>query len=408
MQKKVYTFIDLFAGTSALSEGFSRCGFSPIAHVEMNQDACYTIKTRLSYHYLKEHDQLSSYNDYLLGRITRDELYSLVPNEVIDSVINEEISDNTIDFIFKQIRTLLKQNKRRTVDFIIGGPPCQAYSLLSRHSKGIEKDERCFLYLQYGKFLREYNPKGFVFENVIGLLSAKNDHYNNIKEHFNSLGYKVYCSILNAADYGVVQNRRRVIIYGWREDYDKGCPVLDTVNNPYTCEDVFCDLQPIDAGQTGHKYILPPNEYLQESGIRTENDILTEHIARPINNIDIEKYRLALNKLFIEGKQIKSTDFPIGLRTIKNTNAFLDRFKVVARSGKSQTIVAHLNKDGHHFIYPSLQTIRSISVREAARLQSFPDNFYFEGSRGSMFKQIGNAVPPLMAYAIARKIKELL
>jgi DNA (cytosine-5)-methyltransferase 1 len=184
--------------------------------------------------------------------------------------------------------------------------------------------------------------------------------------------------------------------------------MLDTINNPYTCKDVFSDLQSIQAGETGCHYISCPNKYLIYTGIRTNDDILTEHIARPVNEVDKEKYRLTLNKLFNEGKQLKSTDFPIELRTIKNTNAFLDRFKVVDSNKKSQTIVAHLNKDGHHFIYPSLKTIRSISVREAARLQSFPDNFYFEGSRGAMFKQIGNAVPPLMAHAIAKKIKELL
>jgi len=402
------TFIDLFAGTSALSEGFIQCGFTPIAHIEMDKDACFTIKTRLAYHYLYENSNKDIYNKYTKGKISRELLYSNIPDDIINSVINIEISDKSINEIFDKIDNSPLYKKDKKVDFIIGGPPCQAYSLLNRHTDNIADDPRCYLYLQYGKFLAHYHPEGFVFENVLGLLTAKKNHFENIKNHFNKLGYKVYPSILNAADFGVMQNRKRVIIYGWRKDIDKGCPILNKINNPWTCEDIFNDLQAIYAGETGDHYISPPNEYLSSTGIRTKNDILTQHIARPINKIDTEKYRLAISKLYNEGKQIKSTDFPEELRTIKNTTAFLDRFKVVDRRCKSHTIVAHLNKDGHHYIYPSLKTIRSISVREAARLQSFPDNFYFEGSRSSMFKQIGNAVPPLMAHAIAKKIKELL
>lgn len=152
----------------------------------------------------------------------------------------------------------------------------------------------------------------------------------------------------------------------------------------------------------------PPNSYLLSTGIRTEEDILTQHIARPINKKDEEKYKMAISKLYDEGIRIKNTDFPENIRTINNSTSFLDRFKVVDKKGKSHTVIAHIAKDGHYYIYPYLTTIRSISVREAARLQSFPDNFYFEGSRSAMLKQIGNAVPPLMAYAIAKRIKILL
>jgi DNA (cytosine-5)-methyltransferase 1 len=402
------TFVDLFAGTSALSEGFVRCGFFPIAHIEMNSDACYTIKTRLSYHYLKESSNIQLYYKYLKGSITREHLYNSIPPKIVNSVINAEISDETIENIFNQIdsSTLYKQINR--IDFIIGGPPCQAFSLLNRHTEAIETDPRCYLYLQYGKFLKYYRPKGFVFENVTGILSAKNEHFNNIRKHFKDIGYNVYYSILNASDFGVLQNRKRVIIYGWRDDMDKGCPILDTSYNKWTCKDIFSDLQQIRAGEEGHEYISPPNEYLLSTDIRTEKDILTQHLARPINKKDAEKYKLAIEMLYKNGARIKNTDFPETIRTIKNPTSFLDRFKVVDKSRKSHTIIAHISKDGHYYIYPYLDSIRSISVREAARLQSFPDNFYFEGSRSAIFKQIGNAVPPLMAYAIAKKIKELV
>jgi DNA (cytosine-5-)-methyltransferase len=408
MQDKEITFIDLFAGTSALSEGFVRCGFSPIAHIEMDRDACYTIKTRLAYHYLNEQSNILKYQEYVTGKITRDTLYQMIPDEIINSVINIEISDQTIDGIFEKIDKSTLFRKAQKVDFIIGGPPCQAFSLLNRHTKDIEEDPRCYLYLQYGKFLKHYKPIGFVFENVIGILSAKKEHFKNIQQHFKNLGYNVYYSILNATDFGVLQNRKRVIIYGWKTNMDKGCPSLETVKNQWSCEDIFSDLEQVKAGEEGHHYVTPPNDYLLFSQIRTEKDILTQHITRPINKKDEEKYKIAINKLYNEGIRIKNTDFPKEIRTISNSTSFLDRFKVVDKKGKSHTIIAHISKDGHYYIYPYLTTIRSISVREAARLQSFPDNFYFEGSRSAKFKQIGNAVPPLMAYAIAKKIKELL
>lgn len=408
MQNKEFTFIDLFAGTSALSEGFVRCGFLPIAHIEMDKDACYTIKTRLAYHYLKNKSDIQKYQKYVTGNMSREELYKAIPEDIINSVINIEISDKTINDIFKKVDNSTIFKKTQKVDLIIGGPPCQAFSLLNRHTKDIEEDPRCYLYLQYGKFLQHYHPLGFVFENVLGILSAKNEHFNNIQKHFKGLGYNVYYSILNAADFGVLQNRKRVIIYGWRADIDKGCPNIGTVENNWTCEDIFSDLVQIRAGEEGCHYIAPPNRYLLSTGIRTENDILTQHIARPLNKKDEEKYKMAINKLYDEGIRIKNTDFPENIRTINNSTSFLDRFKVVDKKGKSHTVIAHIAKDGHYYIYPYLTTIRSISVREAARLQSFPDDFYFEGSRSAMLKQIGNAVPPLMAFAIAKRIKELL
>lgn len=407
-KKRTYTYIDLFAGTSALSEGFLRCGFVPVAHVEMNTDACYTIKTRLAYHYLKENGKYNEYLKYLRQEITRDELYALVPYQLISSVINEAISDDTVDSIFNSIDTVLKRQRRKRVDFIVGGPPCQAFSMLNRHNANIADDKRCLLYLQYGKFLKKYKPMGFVFENVLGLLSSKKNHFENIRSHFKNLGYKVHYVILNAADYGAMQNRQRVIIFGWRKTRDRGCPEITKVENPWTCADLFSDLPQINAGEMISAYNAEPTAYLREFGLRSDDDVLTLHMARPLNKVDAQKYRMAVQMWLENGIRIKNSDFPNDIRTINNTTSFLDRFKVVDLNGKCQTVVAHIAKDGHYYIYPSTETVRSISVREAARIQSFPDNFFFEGSRSAMFKQIGNAVPPLMAYAIAKSIKELL
>ena len=406
--KRRYTYIDLFAGTSALSEGFLRCGFVPVAHVEMNPEACLTIKTRQAYHFLKDNNRYEEYREYLRGEISRSDLYSRIPEALISSVINTEISDESIVTIFDKINTILKKQRRKRVDFIVGGPPCQAFSMLNRHNANIADDKRCLLYLQYGKFLKKYKPMGFVFENVLGLLSSKKNHFENIREHFKELGYKVHYVILNAADYGAMQNRQRVIIFGWRKTRDRGCPEITKVENTWTCSDLFSDLPQINAGEMNSTYNTEPTDYLREFGLRSDDDVLTLHIARPLNNVDAEKYRMAVQMWLENGIRIKNSDFPDEIRTINNTTAFLDRFKVVDLNGKCHTVVAHIAKDGHYYIYPSTQTVRSISVREAARIQSFPDNFFFEGSRSAMFKQIGNAVPPLMAYAIAKSIKELL
>lgn len=407
-RKRKYTYIDLFAGTSALSEGFLRCGFVPVAHVEMNPEACLTIKTRQAYHFLKENNRSEEYRKYLRGEISRNDLYSNVPDALISSVINTEISDESITSIFERIDSILKTRHRKRVDFIVGGPPCQAFSMLNRHNANIADDKRCLLYLQYGKFLEKYKPMGFVFENVLGLLSSKKNHFENIKAHFKDLGYKVHYIILNAADYGAMQNRQRVIIFGWRKTRDRGCPVIPKVDNPWTCADLFSDLPQINAGEMNSTYDTAPTDYLREFGLRSVDDVLTLHMARPLNHADAEKYKMAVRMWLEDGKRIKNSDFPDEIRTINNTTSFLDRFKVVNLNGKCHTVVAHIAKDGHYYIYPSTETVRSISVREAARIQSFPDNFFFEGSRSAMFKQIGNAVPPLMAFAIAKSITELL
>lgn len=280
--------------------------------------------------------------------------------------------------------------------------------MLNRHNAGIADDKRCFLYLQYGKFLARYKPMGFVFENVLGLLSSKKNHFENIKMHFRELGYKVHFAILNASDYGVIQNRQRVIIFGWRKSSDRGCPIIQKVQNDWTCKDIFSDLPVICAGESSSEYRSVPSDYLRRFGLRNDSDILTLHTARPINHIDTEKYRMAVEMWLNDGIRIKNSDFPDKIRTINNTTSFLDRFKVVDLNGKCHTVVAHISKDGHYYIYPSKRTIRSISIREAARIQSFPDDFFFEGSRSAIFKQIGNAVPPLMAHAIAKAIVQLL
>lgn len=406
---KQYTVIDLFAGAGGLSEGFVQAGFVPIAHVEMDKDACNTLRTRCCFHYLRANNQLDIYYKYLKGEITRETLYASVPAEVTNAVINVEISDKTINDTFDKIKLLAKGRK---IDMIIGGPPCQAYSLLGRHRKTMEDDPRTLLYLQYGKFLKEFSPMGFVFENVPGLLSAKKgEHFQNIKEYFKELGYVVHYKMLDASDYGVLQVRHRLIIVGWRKGQDYGYP--NVINNrvKVVVNDILKDLPFLRAGDIKNvaTYQMPANQYLLDSNIRNESEnFVSQNITRPLNDRDALIYKYAIRKWNNEKIRVKNDKLPKEIRTQRNETSFLDRFKVIDGEGFSHTIIAHLAKDGHYYILPNEDLCRSISVREAARLQSFPDNFYFEGSRSTIFKQIGNAVPPLMAKSIAKSILSLL
>lgn len=406
--KKLYTFVDLFAGASGMSEGFINAGFTPISHIEMDENACFTIKTRAAFHYLFDNNQLSTYNKYLRGQISRNELYQTIPNSIMQSVINIEISDKTIKSIFSLVRESLG---KKQVDIIIGGPPCQAYSLIGRHNDEIENDPRNKLYIQYGRFLTEFKPKVFVFENVPGLLSAnKGEHFKNLKKYFRKIGYEVYYQIVDASKYGILQARKRVIIVGWIKEFDKGFPEIEEKPILYTVNDLFSDLPPLKPGEsyTNYSYTKAINESVQRNKIRSDSSILTQHICRPHNQRDLQIYKFAIQAWNTKQIRIRYTDIPEELRTHQNVTSFLDRFKVVDGNNISHTVVAHIAKDGHYYIHPDIRQCRSISIREAARLQSFPDDFYFEGSRSAAFKQIGNAVPPLLAYTIAMKIKDLL
>lgn len=401
-------FIDLFAGASGLSEGFIKAGFNPIAHVEMNSDASFSIRTRSVYHYLTENNYKEYYTKYLKKEITREKLYSLVPNEIIDNTITAEIGDNNISEIFARIKEISKGKK---IDFIIGGPPCQAYSLIGRHQDEIENDPRNKLYIQYGRFLKEFTPDYFVFENVPGLLSAGNGrHLKNLRKYFKKIGYELDLKILNSADFGVLQNRKRVIIIGWKKEINFSYPEFDIESKLYKTKLLLEDLRPLKPGEKYDviDYFGETNDYLLNSEIRNGYGFVTQHISRPHNQRDLEIYKLAINLWNKENRRLSYKEIDESLKTHKNEKSFLDRFKVVDSNGYSHTVVAHIAKDGHYYIHPDEKQVRSISVREAARIQSFPDDFFFEGSRSAAFKQIGNAVPPLMAYKIAKKLKELI
>jgi DNA (cytosine-5)-methyltransferase 1 len=411
MNRKL-NFIDLFAGAGGLSEGFIRAGFNPIAHVEMNKDACDTLKTRTAYHFLKENNRIKEYYDYLKDKINRDELWAKVPTHLIKSVINKEISPETLPSIFETIDNELGKEK---VDLVIGGPPCQAYSIAgrARDPKGMTDDPRNHLYKYYVEFLERYKPNMFVFENVPGILSATNGQYLElIFKAVKDAGYDLDKKVLNAKNFGVLQDRKRVIIIGWKQELNLKYPDFqDKVNQYEVLKDLFSDLPKIKSGQgewKSTKYSKKTNNYLESTGIRNGIDFTTQHISRKNNENDLEIYRIAVDKWVNEGKRLNYAELPERLIKHNNTKSFTNRFQVVNHKDLAHTVVAHICADGHYYIHPDINQNRSITVREAARIQSFPDDYFFESSRTTAFKQIGNAVPVLMAEGIAKKIKEMI
>jgi DNA (cytosine-5)-methyltransferase 1 len=378
-------YIDLFAGAGGLSEGFIRGGFEPIAHVEMNKDACDTLRTRTAFHYLKEHKRTEEYYDYLKGKISRDELWLKIPEHLIKSVINTEISPETLPSIFEKID---KQIGKQKVDLVIGGPPCQAYSVAgrARDPKGMSEDPRNHLYKYYVEFLKRYKPKMFVFENVPGILSANNGGYLElIFEAVREAGYELDKKVLNAKHFGVLQNRKRVIIIGWKKNLKFKYPIFEEKEPQYEIlKDLFSDLPKIKNGQGEWgvvKYAKETNNYLETSGIRNGIDFTSQHIARPNNPNDLEIYKIAVNKWVNDNKRLNYAELPERLIKHSNTKSFTNRFQVVNHLGISHTVVAHICADGHYYIHPDIKQNRSITVREAARIQSFPDDYFFEKSR---------------------------
>ncbi len=329
MVKKL-NFIDLFAGAGGMSEGFVRAGFEPIAHVEMDEAACYTLKTRAAYHYLKTENNYEAYISYLKGEIDRQELYSQIPIEILNSVIHFPIGAEYNPSIHKKIAEQLNGHK---VDLLIGGPPCQAYSLVgrARSADGMKGDPRNYLYVQYAKYLEKYNPKMFVFENVIGLKSAGAGIYlQNMEKLFDKKGYKMELFTVEANNFGVLQNRKRIIIIGWAKELNPSLPDLENIKckKNHKVKDLLVDLPFIHAGDGVDKYSNYEEEstaYLNDTGIRNGIDILTQHVARPHTEQDKQIYEIAV-KLLKEGKRLNYNELPAKLKTHNNRDSFFDRF----------------------------------------------------------------------------------
>ena len=410
------SFVDLFAGGGGLSEGFIQEGYEPVAHVEADVAACHTLRTRGAYHWLVANGREDVYTEYLTGGISRAAMYAQVPRRVVRSVINEEIRPDTLGRICEEIDLLLEG---RDLDLIVGGPPCQAYSIVgrSRDPDGMVEDKRNYLYKCYASFLEKYHPRRFVFENVIGLLSARNRdgrlYFDSMRRLFRKLGYETAFSTLNAKDYGVPQNRKRVILVGYRNGTSTMKLELERWTPHVTVSEILGDLPPLGAGQGD---IAPcrrldcEHPWQAKAGVSSPLPV-TWHQARPHVERDLEIYRIAVTEWNERQSRLRYGDLPPHLKTHRNKTAFVDRFKVVAGNLPfSHTVVAHICKDGHYYIHPDIEQNRSITPREAARIQTFPDDYFFEGvgerpSRTHAFRQIGNAVPVLLSKGIASRVR---
>jgi len=399
MTNKAYTFIDLFAGCGGLTEGFYRQGFKALAHVEFDKSACETLRTRMLHYGYKNPDK---------------------------EVIEHDITDPAI------IGMIDKAVGGRNVDIIIGGPPCQAYSSAgrARDVDGMQNDPRNFLFESYVRILDYYKPKVFVFENVSGILTACVKGRSIIQQVLSALGknYNLIDNpasmLLNSANFGVPQLRNRIIIIGVRKDigiqaaevykgilkthYDPSAPEEERkgLKKYVTVRDAIAELPPVEPG-TGlqrqpFKYSLA-NDFLKAIGSQ-KNTILLDHICRKHNEDDRERYRTMAREHWTFEELLEHRH---DLQH-ENPRVFGNSYVVQWWDLPSKTIIAHLHKDGNQFIHPDAQQARTITVREAARLQSFPDDFEFCGSRGDQFKQIGNAVPCLFAEAIAKSVKKTL
>ena len=391
-----YKFIDLFAGCGGLSEGFYKQGYKALLHLEIDEAACKSLRTRMKYY---------GYSDA----------------EVEEAVL---CGDITAEGIIKEIDKRVHEE----VDIIIGGPPCQAFSSVGRAQSpdSMNSDPRNYLFENYLQILNHVKPKMFIFENVKGLLSAKPKGVKifDIIVREMSKTYNIVSDpkiiLLNAADYGVPQIRERVIIIGVRKDIDY-IDVKDiyasitkthsdsdeSLPNYVTVGEAILDLPKLNPGEGDNiQHVIPlkeKNDYLKI--ITNDSGIVYNHSARNHNDADRERYRI-----LSEHKNWQLKDLQVVRPDLVHHDPkhFGNRYTVQESDKPGKTVVAHLYKDGNLFIHPDSEQARTFTVREAARIQSFPDDFVFEGSRTDQFKQVGNAVPPLMAEVFAKKLREYL
>lgn len=507
----VIPVIDLFAGPGGLGEGFSslrrdgRRVFQIKLSIEKDEYAHRTLELRLFFHQFPDGHVPEAYYDYLRGKIAREALFAKYPAEAQAAreeawwaeLGGEEFSDALID---ERIEKALGGSKMWV---LIGGPPCQAYSLAGRArvigGEGrakYEADSRHYLYRHYLRILAVHRPAVFVMENVKGLLSAtvkeqrileqilrdleqpltavygrtKDDQPNYrlvslVRSSNGGLGQPLPEDfVVRAEDYGIPQARHRVIILGIRADI-QGSPRLLARKPQVPIESAIGDLPKLRSGISGGEDDLTAWTeavksiakacWLEDAkvdakvrrGLRTLVEKLDSpwslggefvagesqpafaprwirdgrlggfcnHASRHHICGDLHRYAFAAVFAKEHGRSPKLEDFPAELlpnhrnvaEALKGAK-FNDRFRVQFEGRPSTTIVSHISKDGHYYIHYDPKQCRSLTVREAARLQTFPDNYFFEGPRTQQYLQVGNAVPPLLARQIAVIVAKLL
>ncbi|HHF4334714.1 DNA cytosine methyltransferase [Haemophilus influenzae] len=404
MQK--YKFIDLFAGCGGLEDGFMQTGdYECISSVEWLKPQVDTLRYRLK----NKYNILDADESVLHFDIQRED-------ELFNGWSNDENFGSSLglDHYVK---------KSNGVDLIIGGPPCQAYSIAGRvrDENGMRNDYRNYLFEHYLSVVKRYKPKVFVFENVPGILSAKpNDKKITeiIEEEFKKSGYVISNKIqkygvVDASKYGVPQRRKRVILLGVRKDLDSLDSIYDKIDDFYNVILPKYQQKEVTVGEAIDD--LPKISPIWDEEKRTNKKAYTYqeginwHIPRYHNLRDMDIYKMLAED--IETGEKKYTNAAAITKIYEQkvgSKSSIHRYHVLRKDEPSTTIIAHLYKDGNRFIHYDSSQARSITPREAARLQSFDDDFNFIGSQGSVYQMIGNAVPPKLALAIGKAVKEFL
>ena len=407
MSNQKITTLDLFAGCGGLTEGFESSGaYSLVGAVEWEKP----------------------FRDTLINRLTSK--WNIVDAD--QRVIHFDIQK--LQQLFKGFKgdslfsghTGLDQliHKTGQLDLVMGGPPCQAYSVAGRvrDANGMHSDYRNYLFESYVGIVKRYRPKAFVFENVLGMLSAKPGGISIVDrmiESFATIGYHINNNlrdqaVFNTADFGIPQNRRRVIIYGVNKkvfkDYEPRINRFYAQLNKQKEKEVrtvwgaIADLQSF----------LPLRSNPKSIGRRrfSHHPFITSvkwHYPRFHNDRDIQIFKILAREAQRKNNKYATTEQIKDLYTeVTGKISSVHKYYVLRKNLPSNTIPAHLHKDGLRHIHPDPNQARTISVREAARLQSFSDDFDFLGSQSDAYKMIGNAVPPLFARKIAFAVKENL
>ncbi|HCK65736.1 MAG TPA: DNA cytosine methyltransferase [Anaerolineae bacterium] len=506
MTSSLIPIIDIFAGPGGLGEGFSafKSGnqhkFKIKLSIEKESSEHQTLELRAFFRQFTKAP--SEYYKYLRKEITKEELFSQYPKEYT-AAQNEawkiELAEKNRSLVKTRINEALGN---QTNWVLIGGPPCQAYSLVGRSRMRkvnpwkYAKDHRHKLYKEYLQILADHQPPVFVMENVKGLLSSQRtitkkentfdlilaDLKNPSKAVYGnnpSLAYKLFSVshespenpedikpesfVVRSEEYGIPQSRHRIIILGIRSDIYKANPeLLKLSKKQVTIQTAIGDLPKLRSGiskgedtkenwQNTIKTIIDAkwlNELNDKSlkkaiikatskiGVKLERGgsfvnkepspkIYSEwyldsallgvcnHETRAHIKQDLHRYFFASVYASIKKCSPKLEDFPKELLPLhknvkKKSIIFNDRFKVQIKGKPSTTVVSHISKDGHYYIHYDPSQCRSLTVREAARLQTFPDNYFFEGNRTQQYHQVGNAVPPMLAYKIAEIVYKVL
>lgn len=407
-----FTFIDLFAGCGGLSEGFLQTGmFEGLSHVEWESPMVNTLRYRLVKKW--KHTEEDARKRVIKFDIQKtEELLHGNWNEETKKIYGQE---NHPDIITKGLDGLING---KTVDLIIGGPPCQAYSIAGRAQSptGMKDDYRNFLFESFVKIVEHFKPKVFVFENVPGLLSACPGEIPvriRIYNAFKAIGYDIRTpdnlkkSVYCAEDFDVPQKRNRIIIIGTKHD------------SKYDLEEFYQSLTnhkskgPIKTVREaiGNMPALTPKDTITKDGRRNvsheqlQGKVIDRHEPRYHGPRDQRLFTEWLGNNMNRASQEEKK--AIYTHITGHTSNHI-KYRNLEWDKPSPTIVAHLHKDGYMFIHPDIKQLRTITIREAALLQSFPMDYVFLGSTPYCYKMIGNAVPVNFARGIAESIYEVL